>query len=73
MNITAAMAVILFVSPLVVIGAIPLAFAYLSVQRRYTSVNREINRLDSVAFSPILSHLSESLQARSALVETLCQ
>ncbi len=58
------MAVVLFVSPLVIVGIVPLSFAYLSVQRRYTAVNREVQRLDSVAFSPVLSHLTESLQAR---------
>ena len=63
-NILTAVAVVLFISPLVMVGVVPLAFAYLSVQRRYTAVNREVQRLDSVAFSPILSHLGESLQAR---------
>ena len=54
--------VVLFVSPMVLFGAIPLGFVYLRVQRLYVAANRELKRLDSLAFSPIFSHLSESLQ-----------
>ena len=56
--------VVLLVTPVVLVGALPLVFVYLRVQRLYVATNRELKRLNSLAFSPIFSHLSESLQVR---------
>ena len=49
-------------------GAVPLVFVYVRVQHRFSATSLQLKRLDSVAFSPILSHLTETLQARSPLL-----
>ena len=56
--------VIVAVTPVMVFGFVPLAYIYMRVQRLYIATSRELKRLDSLAFSPIFSHLNESLQAR---------
>ena len=57
----AALAVVLFVTPAVLIAAVPLTFGYLRVQNLYIATNRELKRLDSIALSPIFSKFSETL------------
>ncbi len=54
--------VIVIVTPVMVFGFVPLAFIYMRVQQLYIATSRELKRLDSLAFSPIFSHLNESLQ-----------
>lgn len=56
-----ALAVVLFVSPAVLIAAIPLIFFYVRVQNLYIATNRELKRLDSINLSPIFSKFSETL------------
>jgi hypothetical protein len=41
---------------------------YVRVQHRFSATSLQLKRLDSVAFSPILSHLTETLQASSPLL-----
>ena len=53
--------VIAIVSPLALIALIPLGYVYYRVQSLYISSSRELKRLDSLAFSPIFSHFSETL------------
>ena len=72
MHMMAAWVVVLLVTPMVLVGVVPLVFVYLRVQRLYVATNRELKRLDSLAFSPIFSHLSESLQVRSARILRRC-
>ncbi|KAL0032002.1 hypothetical protein WJX77_000079 [Trebouxia sp. C0004] len=55
------LAVVLFVTPAILVVAVPLAFGYLRVQNLYIATNRELKRLDSIALSPIYSKLSETL------------
>jgi hypothetical protein len=64
----ASMVVVLLVSPAVLVGAVPLVFVYVRVQHRFSATSLQLKRLDSVAFSPILSHLTETLQASSPLL-----
>ena len=61
--------VIVLVTPVMVFAFIPLAYVYSRVQRLYIATSRELKRLDSLAFSPIFSHLNESLQAREVHAE----
>jgi len=56
-----ALAVVLFVTPTILVVAVPLAFGYLRVQNLYIATNRELKRLDSIALSPIFSKFSETL------------
>lgn len=57
-----ALAVVLFVTPAILIVAAPLLFfGYLRVQNMYIATNRELKRLDSIALSPIFSKFSETL------------
>lgn len=65
-----AFVVVLAVTPLVAALIIPLACVYARVQQRYIATSRELKRLDSLNFSPIFSHLAETLQVtRSWLAE----
>lgn len=52
---------VLFVTPAILVVAVPLAFGYLRVQNLYIATNRELKRLDSIALSPIFSKFSETL------------
>ena len=70
-HMLASCTVVLLVTPMVLVGAVPLVFVYLRVQRLYVATNRELKRLDSLAFSPIFSHLSESLQVCPGTVPCL--
>ena len=56
-----ALAVVIFVTPVILIVAVPLAFGYFRVQNLYIATNRELKRLDSIALSPIFSKFSETL------------
>ena len=56
-----ALAVVLFVTPAILVVAVPLGFGYLRVQNLYIATNRELKRLDSIALSPIFSKFSETL------------
>jgi ABC-type multidrug transport system fused ATPase/permease subunit len=49
------------ISPMFIVGVIPLAFVYAFVTRKYLNVSRELKRLDSVTRSPIYSQFSETL------------
>ncbi len=55
------LALVLFVTPAILVLALPLAFGYLRVQNLYIATNRELKRLDSIALSPIFSKFSETL------------
>ena len=64
MTVISGIMVIVAVTPVMIFGFIPLAYIYMRVQRLYIATSRELKRLDSLAFSPIFSHLNESLQVR---------
>ena len=63
-SVFAAMGTILIFSPGALIAVIPLAFLFVKIAQLFTIAGREMKRLESLAFSPILSHLGESLQVR---------
>ena len=50
------------VAPLIVLAIAPMTLAYEALRRRYIATNRELKRLDSLAVSPVLSSLTETLQ-----------
>ncbi|KAJ3414390.1 hypothetical protein HDV05_006664 [Chytridiales sp. JEL 0842] len=49
------------VSPIFIVGVIPLAFIYSYITKIYLNASRELKRLDSVTRSPIYSQFSETL------------
>lgn len=48
-------------TPLFTVLIIPLAFAYIFLQRYYLMTKRELKRLDSTSRSPIFAHFQETL------------
>ena len=64
------MGTILIFSPGALIAIVPLAFLFVKIAQIFTVAGREMKRLESLAFSPILSHLGESLQVRDACMST---
>jgi hypothetical protein len=56
------MATILIFSPAALFAIVPLAFVFVNIAQLFITAGREMKRLESLAFSPILSHLGESLQ-----------
>ena len=62
-----ALAVVLLVTPAVLIAAVPLVFFYVKVQNYYIATNRELKRLDSINLSPIFSKFSETLSGLMTL------
>lgn len=66
-SVVVSLAVVMLVSPFVIIAILPLAFAYSKLQRKYIAASREIKRLDSLALSPIFSHFSETLHGLAVL------
>lgn len=52
------------VSPLTAVAVGPAIVMFEVIRRRYIAVTRELNRLNALALSPILSSFTESLQVR---------
>ncbi|KAF5828550.1 P-loop containing nucleoside triphosphate hydrolase protein [Dunaliella salina] len=61
-NAVLSMVVVCVVSPVAIAALGPLLLFYWRVQAVYIASSRELKRLDSLAFSPIFQHYSESLQ-----------
>lgn len=53
--------VILYSTPVVLIGLVPITAVAVSTARRYLATTRELKRLDSISRSPIYSFFSETL------------
>ncbi|KAL6750031.1 P-loop containing nucleoside triphosphate hydrolase protein [Haematococcus lacustris] len=54
--------VVSLVSPVALVALGPMSLLYYRIQAVYIATSRELKRLDSLAFSPIFQHFSESLQ-----------
>uniref|UniRef100_A0A061RCR8 ATP-binding cassette, subfamily C (CFTR/MRP), member 2 n=1 Tax=Tetraselmis sp. GSL018 TaxID=582737 RepID=A0A061RCR8_9CHLO len=65
--------VVIIVTPVFILGVIPIGFIYLRLQKVFISTSRELKRLDSIAFSPIFSHFSETLSGLTTVRAFRCQ
>jgi ABC-type multidrug transport system fused ATPase/permease subunit len=61
-------AVVIFVNPLVAIGLPVIAILYYFVQRLYRSGARELQRLESLARSPVTQRLEEAISGKMTIV-----
>uniref|UniRef100_A0A670HW53 ATP binding cassette subfamily C member 10 n=1 Tax=Podarcis muralis TaxID=64176 RepID=A0A670HW53_PODMU len=59
--------VIVYTSPLFILGVIPLGYLYFTVQRYYIASSRQIRRLSGATQTPIISHFSETLVGVSTI------
>jgi len=60
-NAILSIGVVALVAPVALVALGPLCWLYWRIQTVYIASSRELKRLDSLAFSPIFSHFSESL------------
>ena len=66
-SVGAALCVVASVTPPLLLGVPPVVFAYSKVQTRYAASARELQRLESVARSPIFSGCGEALSGASTI------
>ncbi|RKO99542.1 hypothetical protein CXG81DRAFT_530, partial [Caulochytrium protostelioides] len=55
------------VTPLFLVGCVPVAYVYCRVGRSFLVISRSLKRIDSVARSPIYSHFGETLNGTHTL------
>ena len=63
-NVVTSLFVAVIATPFFIIILTPIAYFYYTLQKAYISTSRELQRLTSVASSPILSHLTEVATGR---------
>ncbi len=66
-QVVATLALVIYAVPLVAIVFVPLGAFFAFVQRYFTATSSQLERLDYVSRSPMLSHLSESLQGVASI------
>lgn len=62
-----AMATICYVSPWFLIALVPLVIVFVLLNALFTSGVRELKRLDATTRSPVLSHVTASVQGISTI------
>ena len=60
-KVTGVCAYVIIITPLFLLGLIPIAYFYMLCQRYYIKTSRELTRLDSISRSPIYALFSETL------------
>jgi ABC-type multidrug transport system fused ATPase/permease subunit len=60
-KVTGVCAYVIIITPLFLLGLIPIAYFYLLCQRYYIKTSRELTRLDGISRSPIYALFSETL------------
>ncbi len=66
-QVVATLALVIYAVPLVAVVFVPLGAFFAFVQRYFTATSSQLERLDYVSRSPMLSHLSESLQGVASI------
>ncbi len=66
-QVVATLAPVIYAVPLVAVVFVPLGAFFAFVQRYFTATSSQLERLDYVSRSPMLSHLSESLQGVASI------
>ncbi|CAG9464562.1 unnamed protein product [Pedinophyceae sp. YPF-701] len=61
-SVLGAFAVMIGISPVVIVAIFLLGAVYLHIQKIYLRTSREVKRLDSIATSPIFGHFKETLE-----------
>ncbi|XP_077783406.1 multidrug resistance-associated protein 1-like isoform X1 [Podarcis muralis] len=67
LDVVGTILVIVYTSPLFLLGVIPLGYLYFTVQRYYIASSRQIRRLSGATQTPIISHFSETLVGVSTI------
>uniref|UniRef100_A0A670HSL5 ATP binding cassette subfamily C member 6 n=1 Tax=Podarcis muralis TaxID=64176 RepID=A0A670HSL5_PODMU len=67
LDVVGTILVIVYTSPLFILGVIPLGYLYFTVQRYYIASSRQIRRLSGATQTPIISHFSETLVGVSTI------
>lgn len=66
-RVSSAILYICIVTPLFILGLIPILVAYVSAQKYYIKTSRELSRLDSISRSPIYALFSETLDGLTTI------
>ena len=66
-RVSSAILYICVVTPLFILGLLPIILVYVSAQRYYIKTSRELSRLDSVSRSPIYALFSETLDGLTTI------
>ncbi|ORX79967.1 P-loop containing nucleoside triphosphate hydrolase protein [Anaeromyces robustus] len=55
------LALMIYAAPILGVAVIPLLFIYLYIQQLFRCTSRELKRMDALARSPLLAHMSETM------------
>lgn len=66
-SVAAVFIMITFSTPIFIAAAVPIVIIYYVIQKFYVATLRQLQRLESVSRSPMISHFSESISGQSTI------